>query len=399
MRIAFFTEGYDPYTNGVVVLVKAYRDALVEAGHDVTIFAPEHEEQPDTEHDVVRLKSLVFHKDFYRIVRPFSRINTVFDPTEFDVIHSHHPFTCGHIAGKLSKKHGIPLVYTFHTHLTKQAEHVRWPKTVVKSGMLELIKFHCEQSHCITTSTQVCADWLEENGVSTPISIIRPNLPKLTPSTLTREEAREKFGLRPDETVALCASRLSPEKGVEFLFESMAKLDRPPKLLLAGDGVMREDLVALSKKLKLQKHISWVGELPHHEISEAYVASDFLVFPSRNDTLGLVILEAMSYGLPVLGIDENGPSEIIRTNVDGVLVSYDTAAFARELHRMTHDLDHRRFLASNAEAGCREFCNLDVGASLIHTYGIAMAEFAKRATAAKLTRTKPPKRPFHSKGT
>jgi 1,2-diacylglycerol 3-alpha-glucosyltransferase len=389
MRIAFFSEGFDPFTNGVVTLVKSYRKALEAAGHEVVIFTPEHDEQPDFEEGVVRLPSLTFHREFYPVLRPFANIRKRFTAGEFDVIHSHHPFSCGLLAERLAHKHGLPLVYTFHTLLTHQAQHVPGPAKLAELGMMQVIRRHCEHADCVTASTHVMKAWLQEHKIETPIAIVRPEPPEMECAPDARSRLRSAWDVNDATAVAFCASRLSPEKGLDLLLDAVALLPEGLdfKLIIAGSGPDEDELERMAERLQITDRVAFIGEVPYAEMADYYAAADIFAFPSRNDTLGMVVLEALASGLPVLAINENGPSEVVRHGIDGCLVNYDPASFSTALERLATDREWRTQLARQAKIGCDLFCRPGTAQGLLEAYGIAKEEKQRRASLPPISRT------------
>lgn len=395
MRIAFFSEAYDPFTNGVVVLIKAYREALLARGHEVVVFCPEHEERPRVEEGVVRLPSLQLKDDWYRLALPFGQALRELRSGQFDILHSHHPFSCGIIAERLARKHDIPLVYTFHTMLTEQSHHVPGPKHLAQRGILRVIRRHCERAHCVTVSTNVMRDWLISKKVNSAIHVVRPDPPKVNVHPGARDAIRSRLGIPSNAVVAFCASRLSAEKDVDILLRALSHIPESVglRVVIAGSGCEEGSLRDLANSLKVGSRIHWAGEVRHEEIGDYYAAADFFAFPSRNDTLGLVVLEAMVCGLPCVVMDQNGPSEIVRHGIDGLRSAPSEHAFANAMWRLAFDADTRIRLASNAREGVLKFCNPPTADGLLEAYDIAakMAA-ADRLVSTKKGKAKPPKK-------
>lgn len=373
MKIAFFTEGYDPWTNGVVVLIKAYRAALCAAGHEVVIFAPEHPGRPAEEDQVVRLPSMTYDRRTYACLRPFSGIETVFRSGEFDVIHSHHPLTCGAAGERLSKRYNVPLVYTFHTMLTNFSGYFAGPKFIAEKSLLHIMRRHCQRAHCVTVTTRIMESWLRENKVQTPIMLVRPPFEGQNIQPGDRERFRAKWGVKPETTVLLCAGRLSLEKGVDFLIESAKQLPRSLdwKVVVAGDGPLREELETLAKDLGIGNRVLFNGLVPHGEMAAAYAAADVLTFPSANDTLGLVLLEAMSAGLPTVAVACNGPLEAVKHGETGLLTPVETKPFADAMIKLIMNADLRHEMGQAGKRWVREFCSQDTAGALLQAYETA----------------------------
>jgi len=372
MRIAFFSEGYDPFTNGVVVLLKAYREALEKAGHEVFVFAPEHHGRPEFEDHVVRLPSLYWCKKTYPCLRPFAKNERLFAGGHFDVIHSHHPFSCGLLAERLARKHQIPLVYTFHTLLTNYSGYFPGASKVAEQGLLKIIRRHCERADAVTVSTGVMEKWLRQRGVETPIQIVRPPITLQPAPAGARERMRKHLGADENTVIALCASRLSLEKDVDFLIRATKKFSNPNvKVVLVGSGPMEVSLREQVEALGLTQKVLFIGEAQHSEMPNWYAAADMLVFPSRNDTLGLVLIEAMASGLPCVAIDMNGPTEVVRNGETGYLVPFQERAFAASVDRLAFDPDLRIKLSSQARSWVMSQFNVDLALSLERAYELA----------------------------
>jgi glycosyltransferase involved in cell wall biosynthesis len=373
MRVAFFTEAFDPFTNGVVVLIKAYRDALIAAGHDVVIFTPNNEDRPKKEYGVVRMPSFHFAKELYPMAIPSTFPLRRFAELQFDIIHSHHPFSCGLLAERLSFKHDIPLVYTFHTLLTTQSHYLPAPKQLAEETILRVIRRHCKRSHCVTVSTQVMHDWLRRRKVDSPIQLVRPNVPSSLAPVGARERIRIQHNIAPDEVLVFCASRLTHEKNVDLLLRAVSHLrvHTPYKVLIAGSGLDEKELKSLANSLGISNRIIWAGEVPHAEMPDYYAAADLFAFPSSNDTLGMVVLEAMSARLPTVVIDRNGPAEVVRHNVDGIHTNFDPVSFSNALALLINHADLRQSMGAHAVVGCKKFCSPDTASGLQDAYQIA----------------------------
>lgn len=372
MRIAFFSEGYDPFTNGVVVLLKAYREALEKAGHEVVVFTPEHHGRPDFEDHVVRLPSLYWCKKTYPCLRPFAKNERLFAGGHFDVIHSHHPFSCGLLAERLARKHGIPLVYTFHTLLTNYSGYFPGASKVAEQGLLKIIRRHCGRANAVTVSTGVMERWLRQRGVFTPIHVVRPPITLEPAPAGTRERMRAMLGAHDGIVLALCASRLSLEKDVDFLVRAARKMTDPNlRIVIVGTGPMEGQLKEQVESLGLSGRIIFVGEAKHHEMSNWYAAADMLVFPSRNDTLGLVLIEAMACGLPCVAINMNGPTEVVQNGETGYLVPFQERAFADAVGNLAQSAGLRFQMGAKARERALSEFNIDLAASLERAYEIA----------------------------
>lgn len=140
----------------------------------------------------------------------------------------------------------------------------------------------------------------------------------LNPGTL-----REGLKVNSDEKLILFVGGLKPIKGIEYLIQAMSSIkqsETKAKLLLVGQGEERERLEQLAKSLGLNDYVRFIGEIPNEEVPEYMAASDVFVLPSLSESFGIVNLEAMASGLPIVATRVGGLPEIIKEGNNGFLV-------------------------------------------------------------------------------
>lgn len=375
MRIAFFTEAYEPFVNGVVVLIKAFRESLQQRGHEVVIFAPRYPGYTDREEGVVRLPSIAWSRVGYPFLRPFTGTYRAFRRFGFDLIHTHHPFTTGLLAERLARRFRLPVVYTFHTLLPDYAHYVPLPRCLTRPLLLHIVRRHCARVQCVTVTTHLMRTWLREHGVNTPIQVVSPvvALPPASPNA--RQKIRASLGIPMDAPVLVYAGRLAPEKQVDFLLRAVVSIC--PRfnffLLLVGSGPSEKALRHLVAVLGLTERVRFAGAVPHEQMSDYYAASDLFVFPSTSDTLGLVLLEAMSVGLPCVAVAVHGPAEVVNDGVTGFLTPFNEAAFGQAIARLLADERLRHKMGAAAVECARQHRDRDMGEQLLAAYEAARA--------------------------
>lgn len=166
-----------------------------------------------------------------------------------------------------------------------------------------------------------------------------------------RAKVRESWGIPPDARVALFAGKMIPEKNLEELLTAFGiaeKQEHSLRLLLVGDGPLRAALE--SRALTLESRPTFVGFMNQTRIPEAYAAADFLVLPSRSETWGLVVNEAMACGLPAIVSDRVGCAvDLVREGETGaVYASGDVAGLAARLVEFARDPDRTRAMGGRA---------------------------------------------------
>lgn len=157
------------------------------------------------------------------------------------------------------------------------------------------------------------------NGIESEMFVYEPQLRD------ARSDSRVQF---------ICVTRLIERKGVQHLLKAMTELDDSVFLTIVGEGNYMSELQALSKELKLDSKVKFYGYCPREKLVRLYNASDVFVLPSMAESFGMVFVEAMSCGLPVIGAHVGGVPDIIKED-NGILVQpgsvSDIVNAAREL--------------------------------------------------------------------
>ena len=370
MKIAFFAEGYDPFINGVVTSLKTIQSVLAQRGHEVIIFAPAYPGYEDSNGKVVRLPSVKWSKICYPCLSPLAWRRDIVAEQGFDLVHSHQPFTMSRLAVHLARKHELPLVYSFHTMLNEFAQYVPSLHRVGKRLLTWAFLRHCAEADRVTSATQIVRAFLQEQGVKTPITVVPEGVPLLHPTSGARDRVRRHLGLSCDTPLLLYAGRLGNEKQPDFLLRSVAYLRKTHDfhLALAGGGTMERDLHRLAKQLGIADRVIFCGWIPHEQIADYYAAADVFVFPSTADAMGMVLVEAMSLGLPCVAVAKYGPRELVIDGVTGFLVPFSEQAFADAVGHLLDNQPLCRRMGQAARQRARDFAPDVVAEKLCGVY-------------------------------
>ena len=323
MKIAMMTNNYKPFVAGVPISVEKLSVGLRALGHQVTVFAPSYDEQ-DTEEDVVRygalLKGVAGGFSVPNSLDP--KIERAFWEGHFDVIHVHHPMMIGATARYLSWKYHVPLVSTYHTRYEQYLHYVGL------TGLERFWPIYLRRTlgacNMVFAPTPHIRDYLRETGINPPIEVLPTGLSKTAfyPDQQKAKRLREQF-CEGRPFLFCTVARLAKEKNLEFLLESLAlyKQKAGPcfKLLLIGKGPYREKLCRRIGELALTEEIILTGEVRNEDMKEYCAASDLFLFSSRSETQGIVLLEAMAVGTPVLALRATGTDDIVINGVNGYM--------------------------------------------------------------------------------
>jgi glycosyltransferase involved in cell wall biosynthesis len=255
-----------------------------------------------------------------KLALPRPAVSEAIDSFQPDLIHVVNPAVLGLGGIWLAKAKSIPLVASYHTHLPKYLEH--YGMGMLEPLLWELLKAaHNQALLNLCTSTAMVQE-LSDKGIQHTDLWQRGVDTELFRPELRSAELRQRLLGRHDDRGALLlyVGRLSAEKQIERI-KPVLKALPDARLALVGDGPHRQ---------QLEKHFegtatTFVGYLAGEELAGAYASGDAFLFPSSTETLGLVLLEAMAAGCPVVGANRGGIPDIISDGVNGCLYEPDGA--------------------------------------------------------------------------
>jgi 1,2-diacylglycerol 3-alpha-glucosyltransferase len=206
----------------------------------------------------------------------------------------------------------------------------------------------------VITPSEASLRWLGRHSVRKPVTVIPTGAqPRVF---LDRSEVRQSLGITPEQQVMLWVGRLAIEKNMEMLFEMSAvsfAQDPDLRLWVVGDGPYRADCQALARRHQIGDRVRFVGFVPHEEVARYYTAADIFVFSSMTETQGLVVQEAMSYGLPAICVGGGGASASIEDGLNGFIVKNEPHGFAATVLQVLHDDDIYTRLSEQASRSVR----------------------------------------------
>lgn len=295
MRILLVTDAWLPQVNGVVRALSTTRTRLIDRGHEVEVLSPE------------RFRSLPCptYPEIRLALCSRGQVGRVIDAVAPDAVHIATEGPLGIAARSWLRQRAIPFTTSFHTLFPQYLNfRFRIPERWTFAGMAW---FH-NAAETTMYSTPTLRAMLAENGFEKLTRWVRGVDTKLfrplTPVPLDLP--------RP---IQLYVGRLAVEKGLEDFLE----LDTPGTKVLVGEGPQRAELE------KRYPDAVFLGARFGDELVAHYCAADVFVFPSRTDTLGLVMLEALACGVPVAGFPVQGPLDVVGSSGTGHL-SEDLAA-------------------------------------------------------------------------
>jgi len=364
MRIGMFINYYIPSKGGMETSVINLSKGLRDAGHQVFIFAPNYPDWEEKDENVYRYKSFSFTYDDYLYVIPVPQISHMEDKVRslnLDIIHSHQPFSLGWEATKLGKKLDLPVVLTYHIRYEDYWHYViLLPKKISQKIINWVVNRYCHRCDAIFAPSSAIKKLLFDEGIKKSVYIVPSgiNIDQFAKDTGKRSEIRAKYDVKDNEVLLITASRVVPEKNIDFLVRSFAIIRntrKDVKLMIVGDGSFREELEALVKELKLEDAVIFAGLLDKEGMIDHYQASDIFVFASLTETQGLVAVEAMAAGLPVVAVKASGIEDMIKNGQDGILTDNTEENFAANAIKLIEDGELRHKMSQCARINAPEY--------------------------------------------
>ncbi len=344
MRVALFTETFLPKVDGIVTRLKHTVDHLQRLGEQVLVFSPD---GGLTEYKGAKIYGVSgFPLPLYpelKLALPRPSIALAIQRFKPDIIHIVNPAVLG-LSGLLcSKLYDIPLVASYHTHLPEYLQH--YGLGMLEGVLWELLKAAHNQAALNLCTSTAMVKALSDRGIERTNLWQRGVDTEMFQPGLASRDMRSRLSQgNPDSPLLLYVGRLSAEKEIDRIKPVLEAIPNA-HLALVGDGPHRQ---------ALEKHFAdtpthFVGYLQGKELGAAFASADAFVFPSRTETLGLVLLEAMAAGCPVVAARSGGIPDIVEDGVNGYLFDpADEQGAIAATQRLLANADEREALRHRA---------------------------------------------------
>ena len=355
MKIIYSTDNYWPRISGMAVAKDAFKDGLANLGHDVYIFAPDYPnaEQFDKKAGntgVFRFPSIkLFFLEEDRLVSPLQK-RAVFNSMgsiKPDIIHVHTEFSLGVYSSQYAKMHNIPLVYTAHTYWEEYVNYISFfPNFMIKKVGANLRNLPFKYDGVITVPSSAMKSVLFSYSKKKPITIIPTGIVKDDFYGVRKKNKHElgkilnvNFDFH-DRFILLFVGRVGIEKNIDFLIEVVVKIKQVVPnvvLLVVGDGPYREHLQKKVRQKKVEHFILFTGYIQREKLKYIYTYADVFVFASKTEGQGLVLIESMLCGTPVVAIGEMGTKDVMADNQGGFTVQDNIDEFCQKTLLLLRD--------------------------------------------------------------
>jgi 1,2-diacylglycerol 3-alpha-glucosyltransferase len=382
MHIAYFTNFYLPVVNGVVRSVQSFREALSAMGHNVFVFAQE-DNYEDTEPFIFRYPSLhlPLGVDIPTALPVSSFVDQLIPKLKLDVIHTHHPVLLGQTAATKARDYNLPLVFTFHTQYHEYTHYIPFPQEQVqeflKSRVINWMReFMRKCQHIIVPSESMRSVLINDYGLVDKFTVIPTGI-DITPYKKANGAAIRAQWNWNDDKIIISAGRLAEEKNWVTLLQAFAiaqKTQPNIRLVLLGDGPQSQALHQLAGELEITDRVTFVGQVPFGDIPNYLKAADLFAFASITETQGLVTLEAMAAGLPVVAVDASGTRDILENGKQGFLTQNDANDLANGIINLVENSSVLGNFRTAALRTSRSYDNTRLARKMLKVYEQAIID-------------------------
>ena len=344
MRIALFTETFLPKIDGIVTRLKHTVEHLQREGHQVLVISPDGgiKEYKGAKVYGVSGIPLPLYPEL-KLAIPLPTIKIVLEKFKPDLIHVVNPAVLGLGGIYYAKVLNIPLVASYHTHLPQYLHH--YGLGALEGLLWELLKLGHNQAQLNLCTSTAMVETLVDHGIERVDLWQRGVDTEMFQPHLVSKQMRSRLSQgHPDAPLLLYVGRVSAEKQIDEIKPVLEAIPSA-RLAIVGDGPHREAM----ETHFAETNTHFVGYLQGLELAAAFASSDAFIFPSRTETLGLVLLEAMAAGCPVVAARSGGIPDIVTDAVNGYLFDpTDARGAVVATQKLLAATEERELLRQNA---------------------------------------------------
>ena len=383
LSIAFYTDSYLPAVDGVVSSILNFKAELERRGNKVYVFTSGKPGQ--------RLGKDVFVYPGVRF-KPYPQYNVAIFPfnsssklkdLSIDIIHAQTPFVMG-FAGLVASKFGrYPIASTFHTMINnKSVINQYYPrnkglKNFTKKYLWMYTKFFYMRSNVTIAPTETIMRYLKKHGISNTTVVPNSVDIKRFNEKASGEKMKRRIGVKGREKVVLYLGRISKEKRLDVMLKAcriLTKRGERVRFVLGGKGPAEELYRNMAVRLGIRDKVEFLGFVDQKDLPSLYAAADAFCMPSTFETQGIVCLEAMATGKPVVGANYLALKDLIKNGKNGErFAPGDYTTCANKIERVLNSPETYRRNAINT---AREFSVEKTTDRLLDTYNSVLSKWA-----------------------
>jgi 1,2-diacylglycerol 3-alpha-glucosyltransferase len=393
MRILMISDVYFPRINGVSTSIQTFRRGLHAAGHETFLIAPEYPAgRSDHEEGILRVPSRYLPRDPEDRAMKLGAIRALHPQLarlEPDLVHIQTPFIAHYQGTALARALRVPVIESYHTYFEEYLHHYvpLMPRAVMRFVARRFTVSQCNVLDALVVPSRAMEQALLDYGVSCPMHIIPTGMEMERFAGGDGQRFRAQLGIRPGQPVLVHVGRIAHEKNIDFLFRMFALVVRTKPdavFVVAGEGPALSSCKAYVRSLGLEPHVRFVGYLSRErELLDCYRAGDLFVFSSKTETQGLVLLESMALGVPVVSTAHMGTADIVNPQRGAHVAPDDEGEFASIVVRLLDDPQRRAAMSAEARAYAATWSAAAMADRLAGLYGGVVEQAARNSAVSQ----------------
>lgn len=346
MRIAIFTEVFLPKIDGVVTRLLGTLDQLRDMGHEAVVFAPGHPPARYAGFRVEPVRSIAF-KPWYpelKLGLPTARIATTMERFNPHVVHAVNPVWLAAWGTMAATRRNLPLLASFHTDVPEYATRLglEW----ITDTSTRWVRYMHNRAEVNLCTSGPMVKRAQEAGIRNvglwPRAV---DTQTYSPENYSHSMRERLTDGHPNDPLVLYVGRLSKEKDLDVCRGMLEHLPANTRLAMVGSGPHRAQL----ESMFAGTNTVFTGYLSGQDLAAAYASADAFIFPSMTETLGLVALESLASGVPVVGARAGGIPYAVADERTGFL--FEPGSSAEAAHKIALLLENRSLREKMARAG------------------------------------------------
>lgn len=393
MRILMISDVYFPRINGVSTSIQTFRRGLHAAGHETVLMAPEYPAGPAGDvGETIRIPSRYLPRDPEDRVMKLDALRELrpqLAKRGFDVVHIQTPFIAHYQGVSLARALQVPVVESYHTYFEEYLHHYvpMMPRALMRFIARRFTVSQCRALDALVVPSRAMQNALLDYGVRCPMHVIPTGMEMERFAAGDGARLREQLGIAPDQPTLVHVGRIAHEKNIDFLLRMFATVvQSQPRtvLIVAGEGPALTHCKAYVEELGIASQVRFVGYLSRdRELLDCYRAGDLFVFSSKTETQGLVLLEAMALGVPVVSTAYMGTADIVTPQRGARMAPDDEAGFASIVLELLAAPERRAAMSAEARAHAATWSATALTGQLARLYAELIARDARNSCATQ----------------
>ncbi|MBR0566607.1 glycosyltransferase [Azoarcus sp. L1K30] len=390
MKILMISDVFFPRINGVSTSIETFRTSLKARGIQSTLIAPAYpQDTTATQADIIRIPSRFIPLDPEDRMMQRKDIRAQIDTLReqrFDLVHIHTPFIAHYAGVELARALDLPCVATYHTFFEEYLFHYVpfLPRNWLRGAARRFSRQQCNELDGVIVPSRAMAQALAGYGVEKPIHILPTGIPEHQFHGGDGCHFRQRYGIPKHRRLLLFVGRVAHEKNIDFLIDMVSHLriaEPDVLLLITGEGPALSNLHTRVQRAQLGEHVRFLGYLDRHsELHDCYRAAEVFVFASRTETQGLVLLEAMALGTPVVALAEMGTLDILESQRGCRIAPREAHGFAQVVASLLSDRELLNRLGSEARQHAQQWRTEEMSGRLAQLYDDWVSTYRTQAT-------------------